>query len=212
MQLLNKLRGCLLTYGREVRQSPHIRGYSQKIETSVESEKVPVLEKWKRYWQDLLKDYSDVFTETIENGKKSPRKTFLTCSVLGLTAICFKTNPDFMDYRDSLLQHSNELLLVAKPIRNPKTEKFITSIEACCNMGILRRLNFGLFSVLWFDNYGEDLGIYYSNCSYLKPQYLNFHTRIVDIGFFSKWWRLDKIMEDYDVNEEEWTSQNQEST
>lgn len=209
MQLLIKLRGSLLTYGKP---SLNVRGYSQKIESSVESEKVPVLERWKRFWQDLIKDYTDAFKDTIEDGKKSPRKTFLICSALGLAAICFKTNPDFMDYRESLLNHSNELFLVAKPIRNQKTEKFISSVEACCNMGILRRLNFGLFSVLWFDNYGQELGIYQASCSYLKPQYQNFHTRIVDIGFCSKWWRLDQIMEDYDINEEEWTSQTQEST
>jgi hypothetical protein len=60
------------------------------------------------------------------------------------------------------------------------------------------------------DNYDGDLAVYKATCSYLKPKYLTFHERIVDVGFVGKWWKLQEYMIDYDINDEEWKEQSVE--
>lgn len=178
--------------------------YTQYMSTFSDKVKDTVVNKWGRYWQDLTKDYLDVFKDTYEHGRDYPKKTAVICSLLGFSWFCFQTNPDENNYRENVINYSNDVLLVAKPVRNPKTDQFLTSIETCHNLGLLHRLNFGLFSVLWVANYSRDLGLYQTSCSYLKPRYVTFSSRIVDIGFLGKWWRLNTIMQDYDINPDEW--------
>lgn len=178
--------------------------HRQNMSTFADKVKDTVVNKWGRYWQDLMRDYVDVFKETYENGKNSPKKMAVIFSCIGFSWFCFQTNPDANNYRENIIKYSNDILLVAKPIRNPKTDQFLTSIETCYNLGLLRTLNFGIFSVLWVDNYSRELGLYPTSCSYLKPRYVNFSSRVVDIGFVGKWWRLENIMTDYDINPDEW--------
>lgn len=49
-----------------------------------------------------------------------------------------------------------------------------------------------------------------SRCDYLKPRYLTFHERIMDIGFLGQWWVIDKKMEEFDINPNEWISKSDE--
>ncbi|XP_054271742.1 mitochondrial import inner membrane translocase subunit Tim29 [Macrosteles quadrilineatus] len=174
--------------------------------TATEPKKAPLLEKWKRYWQDLATDYYEVLKDTVENGRKNPKQSalLLMCSAAAFT--CLKTNPDEIDYRENVLKCCNEVLLIGKPIRNKTTEEYLISMETFYNFGVVRRMSFGLFSVVWIDNFSNELGVYKANCSYLKPQYLTFLNRVVDIGFLGRWWKLNSVMKDYDINAEEWTN------
>lgn len=56
---------------------------------------------------------------------------------------------------------------------------------------------------MWIDNYDKDCFLYKTVCPYLKPRYLTFHERIIDVGALDKWWVLETKMKDYDVNESE---------
>uniref|UniRef100_A0A1B6H264 Mitochondrial import inner membrane translocase subunit Tim29 n=1 Tax=Cuerna arida TaxID=1464854 RepID=A0A1B6H264_9HEMI len=187
--------GVIKTSSRKV-------GLSGKVKSTV-------LEKWGTYWKDLIKDYTDVLKDTIEDSKKYPRKTLGILSLFGFVFLSCKTNPDDISYRENVLKCSNDVLLVGKAIRNPNTDQFLTAVENCYNLGVIRRLSFGIISVMWIDNYSSELGIFKAECSYLKPQYLTFSSRLIDIGFFGKWWKLEKIMKDYDINHEEWVDSKQ---
>ena len=70
--------------------------------------------------------------------------------------------------------------------------------------GISSRLNLGFLSLLWVDNYAKVCGVFKSQCEYLKPRYLTFHERIVDIGFLGSWWILENKMKHFDINPSEW--------
>lgn len=95
-------------------------------------------------------------------------------------------------------------MLVPDSIRNKESEANHDLIGRCFNAGTLRRWNCVLFSVMWQDNYSQDLGVYPSQCKYLKAGYLDFADRIVDVGWLGRWWIMEKKMRDYDVSSEEW--------
>lgn len=172
--------------------------------SNAQESKTPVINKWVKYWEDLVKDYTDVLKETCEHCKKHPVKSSLIFVLFGFTYVCIEKNPDENSYRDCVINYSNDVLLVAKTVRNPNLDQFLTSLETCYNSGILRRLNFGVGSIIWIDDQSKELGLYKRNCKYLKPQISSFNQRIVDIGFLGKWWRINSYIKDYDVNADEW--------
>lgn len=165
-----------------------------------------IVEKWAKFWKDILIDYREVVTENYSSARKNPKRTLAIFTTLGFVTYCFKTNPDESSFREQLINYGNELGLVGEPTRNPITDKHFVFLESCYNAGLVRRLSFGAFSVMWIDNYNKACGLYKTNCSYLKPRYVTFYERIVDVGFLNKWWWLSNVMTDYDVNPNEWST------
>lgn len=125
--------------------------------------------------------------------------------VLGGCFYSSRHNPDETMFREQLIQSSIKLIQVGEPIRNPVSVQHIKWLEQCYNEGLIRRINLGILSLIWLDNYDRDCFLYKAVCSYLKPRYITFHERIVDVGFLERWWLLERKMKDYDVNEAEFS-------
>lgn len=117
-----------------------------------------------------------------------------------------KYNPDESSFREYLLQNSTKLVQIAEPIRNPISENHVKWLEQCYNEGVIRRLNLGIISIIWIDNYDKMCSLYKTVCPYLRPRYITFHERIADVGCLGKWWILENKMIDYDVNEAEFSN------
>lgn len=94
-----------------------------------------------------------------------------------------------------------KIMQVGEAIRNPMSVQYVQWLGQCYNEGIVRRMNLGIVSLIWLDDYDEMCSLYKAVCPYLKTRYLTFYQRVVDIGFLDKWWILENKMEDYDVNE-----------
>ncbi|XP_014291699.1 mitochondrial import inner membrane translocase subunit Tim29 [Halyomorpha halys] len=163
-----------------------------------------IVERWADYWKNLLHDYAEVIKDTAISAKQQPLKSGALLTVLGIGTYCVKNNPDEISYRDAVISYSEDMMFVGPLVRNPKTVKYLKDLEKSYNEGTIRRLSFGLFSLIWKDDYNDCLGIYKSQCKYLGVPVYRFHERIVDFGFLNKWFYLDKYMEDFDVNPEEW--------
>ena len=101
---------------------------------------------------------------------------------------------------------------VGRFIRNPMSEKYVTWVEQCYNEGIIRRLNLGIVSLMWLDNFDSTTAVYKATCPYLKPRFVTFYQRIIDIGFVDKWWFLEQKMKNYDINEAEFQQSNKVDT
>lgn len=166
-----------------------------------------VVEKWTLYWKELYTDYYEVFRETVSNAKNNPKRTIVYLMFSGFLVYCNKTNPTETSYRDALLSASNDLLLVSKQVRNPTSDDHLIFVESCYNAGLIRNFSFGIFSVMWIDDYDSAVALYKANCSYLQPQYLTMYQRIIDVGFLGRWWFIENKMKDYDVNPSEWPSE-----
>ncbi|KAL6439763.1 hypothetical protein ACFW04_004063 [Cataglyphis niger] len=161
------------------------------------------LERLAKYWHSLYIDYKDVAIDVIKDCRERPvRATIYT------TRGCFyssRLNPDETLFREQLIESSMKLILVGESIRNPVSVRHIKWLEQCYNEGLIRRLNLGILSLIWIDNYDKDCSFYKAVCPYLKPRFVTFHERIVDVGFLGKWWILERKMNNYDINEAEFS-------
>lgn len=163
-----------------------------------------IVEKWAKYWDGLIHDYAEVFRDTVKQSKEKPYRTALYFSIASGLYYAGKNNPTEMDFRDQVVEYQNLFGLVGKPVRNPNSEVYLKTLENWYNAGVIRRFSLGFFSIMWLDNYDKDVGLYKAQCEYLKPSYLTFHERIIDVGFLNRFWNLERKMEDYDMNPNEW--------
>ncbi|XP_023703312.1 mitochondrial import inner membrane translocase subunit Tim29 isoform X2 [Cryptotermes secundus] len=155
------------------------------------------------YWKNLCIDYKEVAVETVESARQKPVKALLICSGLAFIAYCAHSNPDEQNFRDKFLFHTNEMILVGEPIRNPQAVSHLKFLETCYNKGVIRTLGLGIINFMWISDYDKSSGLYQAHCEYLEPKFLTFHKRIVDIGFLGQWWILQRTMKDFDINPSE---------
>ncbi|XP_014483140.1 PREDICTED: uncharacterized protein C19orf52 homolog [Dinoponera quadriceps] len=164
------------------------------------------LERWAKYWHNLYIDYKDVAIDVAKDCRKHPIRTTIYTTFLGANLYSAIHNPDEISFRDTMIKYNLKLTLLGTPIRNPVAVEHIERLQQYYNEGIIRRLSLGILSLIWIDNYDEDCSSYKAVCPYLKPRYITFYERIIDVGFLDKWWILDNKMKDYDVNEIEFNS------
>lgn len=158
------------------------------------------MENWLKYWKTIFTDYKEVAVDIRKDIKEKPIKALLLAT--GFTGICYciKHNPDEINFRDCYLRATNDVLLVDISQQNRETVQHLKNIEKCYNSEVLRRLNCGVFSVIWIDNFSNKCNTFEAQCSYLKVSYSKFLNRIIDVGFLDNWWILKKKMENYDIN------------
>uniref|UniRef100_A0A1B6BXL3 Mitochondrial import inner membrane translocase subunit Tim29 n=1 Tax=Clastoptera arizonana TaxID=38151 RepID=A0A1B6BXL3_9HEMI len=173
------------------------------LTTSSDNNKTTLVARITKFSADLLRDYKEVVKDVIVEVKEKPRKAATIATTLGLLFYCGKLNPDEISFRTNVLNCIHDIMLIGKPVRNPASEQHLIFLETCYNQGLLRRFSFGIFSVIWLDNYNSNLGLYKTSVPYLKPKITTYWDRIIDIGFLNKWWILNNKMIDYDVNPSE---------
>lgn len=160
-----------------------------------------VVEKWATYWRGLCSDYRDVFLNVGKQIKEKPIRASVYGTMMGAAWYAAKHNPSERDFYDRLRKYNADLVLVNPVCLNPVSADYLTFVERSRNEGIVRKLNLGICSLLWLDNYDRAVALYQATCTYTQPDYLTWHQRIIDVGFLDKWWTLEKKMLDYDVNE-----------
>ncbi|XP_054012132.1 mitochondrial import inner membrane translocase subunit Tim29 [Hylaeus anthracinus] len=164
------------------------------------------LERWGKYWKNVYIDYKDVADSVVKDCRERPIRASVYASFIGLGVYMNKHNPDECIFREQLLQSTMKVMQVGQSIRNPISEHHVKWLGQCYNEGIIRQLNLGIVSLIWLDNYDEACSLYKASCSYLKPRYITFYHRVVDVGFLDTWWVLESRMKDYDVNEAEFSN------
>lgn len=161
-----------------------------------------IVEKWAQYWRGLITDYRDVFLGVIQESKEKPIRAAIYGGFGGAAVYSYKHNPSEVDFIEQLREYNVKMVMIDPVCQNPVSSQYLTFIERCYNEGIVRKLNMGLFSLMWLDNYDRALGLYKATCKFTKPELLTWHNRIIDFGFLDKWWTIEKKMIDYDINED----------
>lgn len=184
-----------------------IRNKFDAIQTKVSSIELPerfkgtMVEKWSGYWKALYRDYREVAIDVCKFARDKPVRASLYGGFAGSLVYCAKRNPDEATFIDHLRLHNRNMVLVGDECRSPISSQYMIFLERCYNEGILRRLNIGIASFLWLDNYDRAICLYKATCKHTKYDLLAWHERIIDIGFLNKWWKLEQSMVDYDIND-----------
>ena len=124
---------------------------------------------------------------------------------IGLAVAAIWLNPKEVDFQERHLEANNIMVLVSKPIKNPVSEKHVDHINSLYSDDRIRYTSCLFLSFMWKDNFCREVGLYESQCSYLKPSLRKFYDRIEDIGFWGKWWIYEEKMKDFDVSPAEWS-------
>ncbi|XP_019962102.1 mitochondrial import inner membrane translocase subunit Tim29 [Paralichthys olivaceus] len=153
--------------------------------------------------RSLVSDYKEACREIVLGAWGRPAKATVYLTLMGGASACVYTNPDQSSFEAALLERSNQLGLLSPWIRNATSDGHIQNLVKLRNEGRLQHASLGLLSLVYWANYDTDSALYEAQCSNLSMPWLEFHQRVLDVGFGSRWWILDSKMRDYDVNEDE---------
>lgn len=148
-------------------------------------------------------DYVEVAKDAYKDMKSKPLKTLVYAAVGSAFITTWKLRPDAESYTDRLLDHCNEFHLCSQLVRNRETAKYLEEIVTLLSVDELEYKSFGLFSVILERETSPTCQNYHVTCKYVRRRWWNKWTRIVDFGFWGRWWALDRAMVDYDVNDTE---------
>ncbi|CAG0892401.1 unnamed protein product [Darwinula stevensoni] len=164
--------------------------------------KVSTWEKWGQYWKGVLQDYKDVGKGIVLESKNRPLKTAIYG--FGLAAVCYTihANPNKQHFHDRVKEVANEIATLPEHLRNPRAVKRTDFLVKALRDGEVRVLSLGLFSLAWVDNHHPDCDLYWAQCRFLRPRYVTFHERVVDVGFLGRWLVLEHWTSDYDNGSE----------
>ena len=161
-------------------------------------------EKIIEYFKMVKYDYTEAMKEVTDFYKAKPFKATVYSALVSFGLYAAHTNPDERSYWDNFVINSHDLSLLGDPIRNPGSQRLVDYVSRAYNAGLVRRLNLGVVSLMWVDNYDAGMGLYAAQCDYLKPSWADMRHRVVDVGFLGKWWIAETKMEMSDINAEEW--------
>lgn len=188
-----------------------IKFYCTGTTNPVEVPKKSLQQKWKELLKALVNDYKDVFVDCGKYVKEHPLKSGMWFSICASFLTCQSFNPSENNFRARVIEKSNELIFVGKPVRNPEAEEHLKNIESYYNQDQILRLSFGLFSVILRNFKSSRCDLFQENCSYIQPSYLEIvRHHIIDVGFLNKWWIFDRKMIDFDINPNEWKENNKQ--
>lgn len=160
-----------------------------------------VVEHWAKYWKYLIKDYSAVIAGIFRNAWDRPVRALIVTSGGAIFYHCAQNNPNEEDFLEELRFYSNEMAALPQNMQNVPAKEHLTSLERMQATGQLRHLNIGVASLVWRNDNNPELKTYRANCNLVKSEWSAFGERILDVGFMRRYWRLQKMMKDYDVSE-----------
>ncbi|KAH8409305.1 hypothetical protein KR009_012315 [Drosophila setifemur] len=158
------------------------------------------VEKWVTYWQGLVRDYSEVAMGVVRESYTRPKKALAYGSTMLFLYKAAEKNPGEECFMTLFRRETNRMITVAQDQQNPVSTEYLLTLERAINQKKLRLLSLGICTILWVDMYDEDDCTYPATCEYTTVGLLNFHERVIDVGFWNQFWRLNWKMRNYDVN------------
>ena len=162
------------------------------------------IERIGKYLLSILNDYKVAVVDLGKDMKSRPVKAGIYLSILAGTGVLVKTKPSTDSYNAAVIEKTHDLLLIGDLIRNKHSEEYVKDIVSSLKDGQLRFLNLGVCRLVWRSDYSSWLKLYNAQCTHLKPRWIEFHKHVVDVGVCGQWIYLDRAMEDYDINDDEW--------
>ena len=155
---------------------------------------------------DIVRDYKQTFIDTFKYAKRKPFLASVQLTTLGFTIFASKLNPNMESYHEQLLDASNKHSLVSDLIRNKVSSERLKCLMKYRSEDRLKISNFLIMSIVTLQMYPDGFDSYDRHCNTLHSRWLHLRdwkSRIVDYGFLNRWYMLEKMMMNYDVNDDE---------
>ena len=163
------------------------------------------LDRWTGPLRNVLSDYTYVAKDTGVYIKKHPIRFMLMCLTgCGASAMWIK-NPEMNGFIEEVLDYSNEISQCSELTRNKAAQNYLQNLIMMHHTGLIRYLNLGICSLIIMNSNYKDCHNFSEKCEYLQPKWWEFHDSLLDIGFWGRWWCLEREMVDFDVNTDELT-------
>ncbi|XP_018425024.1 PREDICTED: uncharacterized protein C19orf52 homolog [Nanorana parkeri] len=159
--------------------------------------------KFVAWTKSLLRDYGEACKDIVVGAKERPGKAALYISLLAGIGVCSSKAPSEDFFHSSMLEASSCLLLLSPWTRNGRSDQHVQRLIELRNEGRLRHINLTVFSLMYEGTSDPDCDLYTTQCPHLQPRWSEFPSRVLDVGFFGRWWLLQEKMKDFDINEEE---------
>ncbi|XP_001355658.2 mitochondrial import inner membrane translocase subunit Tim29 [Drosophila pseudoobscura] len=186
-----------------MRVGSRVTALGQKIGEKIvlpERFKDTFVEKWVKYWKGLVRDYSEVALGVVKESYTKPKKAL----AYGTGILCLyqmaQHNPDEGVFMTQLRRDNSRMIMVPPELQNHVSAKHLLMLERAINQKKLRFLSLGICTLVWVDLFSEDDCTYPAICEFTNVGFLNFHERVIDVGFWNEFWRLKWKMHNYDVN------------
>lgn len=155
---------------------------------------------------NLITDYKQAFKDLFVIVKTKPIRSAVQSIVLGGAIFANHKCPDMNSYTEHLLEASNEHGLISNLIRSRISYSEINTLMQYYSENRLTCLNFGVFSIIRIEPHSLTYDSVEKHCDVLSERWIYMDTwkkNVLDIGFLDRWYNLERIMLDYDVNEDE---------
>lgn len=152
------------------------------------------------YLRNVYVDYKTVLLETAVAVQQKPHKGLLGFGIISSMYYAYRTNPSLNDFICALNANRLRVLLLSDLIRNPTADQYLNSVMQLFNEDRIRWMNCVFFTVIYRSEFSRADSTYEARCKILQPRWWQFHERVVDVGAFNLWFKLDQAMIDYDVN------------
>ena len=163
------------------------------------------IEKLVNYWKNVAMDYEEATKDLLRGCQKKPLKATLISGSLLSFLYLHETRPNAENFRDAYIRMHHDLTLLPNSNRNKASQLHRDRVTRCENAKTLRFTSLAIATLVWEDNFDSQVGLFAAQCDYVKPTYLEIlQDRVIDVGFNGKWLFLEKAMQDYDVDPDEW--------
>ncbi|XP_053907810.1 mitochondrial import inner membrane translocase subunit Tim29 [Cuculus canorus] len=156
-----------------------------------------------RWWGALLHDYASAVREAAQDARRRPVAAAAVVAALAGASACARAVPSAESFDAATLEASGTLLLLSPATRSPSADRHVQRLLRRRESGRLRYRNLIFAAVIYEAPHAADAALYSAQCRHLLPRWRDFPGRILDVGFFGRWWVLAARLRDCDINEEE---------
>lgn len=135
--------------------------------------------------------------------RQRPGKAAIYAALLAGAVGCGLHSPCERSFEAGLLEAAGALLLLSPWTRSSTSEGHVQRLLQLRNRGQLRFQSLLFGSLVYEAPFDAGADLYAAHCRHLAPRWTDFPGRVVDVGFWDRWWVLRSKMRDADINEEE---------
>ena len=164
-----------------------------------------VINSVKLYFKNVYADYSEVFKELHRDAKRRPLKASFYGASIVFVLNLFRTNEGLKSYASEVVSACNRLGAVSEGMRNPISNGYVQIIGELNGHRQLRQVDLGFSTLIYKTDSNPDVRLYRYTCKHLNPSLKEFFTeKLVDLGILGHWIKLETMMRNYDINEDEY--------